>query len=119
MAKLPSAVDDEIVALSLQLEDLNYLSQDDEEPAVHCNDFDEASATYRAELQHRLSVLQDRKHAQSIARAVFADSPEIARILIQDRQSREDRNVALQMGGLPLAIENTPQVCLKLLLAHR
>ena len=110
MATPPSAVDDEIVALCLQLEDLDYWSQDDEDPTGFGDDLDEITATYREEVEQRLNVLQDRKHAQSIARAIIADSPAITRLLIQDRQAREDRNIALQMSDLPLAIEDTPQV---------
>jgi hypothetical protein len=116
MATPSPALDDEITALSLQLEDLDYLSHDEKDPVAHSKDFDEARATYRAELEHRLSILQDRKHAQRIARAIIADSPAIAYLLIQDRQARQDRNVALQMSGLTLEIEDTlpdDEVCLK------
>lgn len=54
--------------------------------------------------------LRDQKHAQNIARAVLADSPGNARLLLQDKQAREVRDIAVQSEGLPLAIDAAPQV---------
>jgi hypothetical protein len=112
MATAPSEIDDEIAALCLQLEDLYWLSRSQHtvHPSLR-NNVDKASATYQEELEARLNILHDRKHAQSIARAVASDSPEIARLLIQDKQTLEDRDYVLQISEFPLTVEYNPQVC--------
>lgn len=107
MAAPQSAMDDEIAAPCLQLEDL---SKDDDDPGGFGDDLDEITAIYREEVEQRLSILRDRKHAQSIARAVISDTATITYLLTQDRQVRADRNIALQMSELPLTIEAAPQV---------
>ncbi|QDS77994.1 hypothetical protein FKW77_002216 [Venturia effusa] len=106
MATLLCALDDEIVAVSLQIEDVDQLSNIAEPPLNRPRDLDQARAAYRAELELQLSILKDRKHARDITQALISDVPAIAFLLSQDRQIRDDQRLARQMSGLSVNNED-------------
>lgn len=93
-------------------------SQDDDDPSGFGDDLDEITAIDREEVEQRLGILRDRKNAQSIARAVISETATIAHLLTQDWQARADRNIALQMSELPLAIEAALQVSQTMLIIY-
>lgn len=90
--------DNEITALTLQLEEIEIYSQKakgkyavDRPPdsAIAC-------ASFQSELQAYRIFRADQVLARSIAAAVHADGPIIAHLTAQEVQSREDRLFALR-----------------------
>lgn len=116
MASSTSGLDDEIAAVSRQIEDIDHLNQRSRHPLNrprHPLDrptgLEEARAAYRAELVQQLSVLRDRKHAQGIAQPLLPGAPAIAPIMNRDQRRRRYQNLARQMNDLTLSRESAAE----------
>lgn len=102
---------DILVALSLQLEDLELVGKQDKgkyvsgKPSAHIIAINE----YRAEIDRHKQVLEDLKLAQSIAQAVYTDAPLLSELTRQDIQAYEDRNYALQLSSNDPGCQNPPR----------
>ncbi|KAF1832429.1 hypothetical protein BDW02DRAFT_529935 [Decorospora gaudefroyi] len=109
-ASHPGPIDDEIAALTLQLEEIDLFSQSSKgkHPADHPPDIDIAFASFQAEIQGYKTFLDDEKLAQSIAAAVHTDSPLIGDLTSQDVQAHEDRCFALELSNNDPEIEAPP-----------
>lgn len=99
-ASHPCDLDDEILALALQMEEINYREEmkkakytPDKTP-----DLEVAYTNYLAEIEAHLAFLKDVKLAHSMANAVNADADAIAEIAQIETQAQEDRRVAVQMS---------------------
>ncbi|KAF2134353.1 hypothetical protein P153DRAFT_279412, partial [Dothidotthia symphoricarpi CBS 119687] len=94
-------VDDELIALNLQLEELGVLSQTSKGKHAVNNppDYEVAFASFQAELQDYKTFLDDQKLAQSIGAAVHTDGVLIGDITTQDLQAHEDRRYAVQLSN--------------------
>lgn len=97
----PSSLDDEIVALTLQLDEINCQPslnkgkyKADEPP-----DMELAFSAFQQEIQMYMQFLNDLKCAHSIARAVNADAQAIAELVQDEGREERDRRLALQMSG--------------------
>lgn len=106
MAAMSCAPDDEMAAITLQIEDIDHLIQRSRHPLDRPTDLEEARATYRAELVQQLSILRDRKHAQDIAQAGLPHTPTVASTVNRGRQRRRDQRLTRQMGNLILSHES-------------
>lgn len=92
--------DDNIVALSLQLEELRSEKTLDKGkyPEGQPTDATRALLEYQSELAGCLQTLTDLKLAHSIAYAVETDGPVIASLMSIEVQAEEDRKTALQIS---------------------
>jgi hypothetical protein len=94
----PAHLDDEIMALTLQLEEIESNSSSRKgKHRADCPppDFCVASSVYQAEIQQAIESLTDLKFAHSIARAVDTDAQAIRQIGQEEAQGEEDRRLAL------------------------
>ncbi|PSN73813.1 hypothetical protein BS50DRAFT_510334 [Corynespora cassiicola Philippines] len=96
----PSYLDDEIVALSLQLEELKYRQETSKGKWNNNNvpDLEVAYANYLTEMEHHFAFLKDVKLAHSIANAVNTDGEAIAEIFQLETQAQEDHRLAVQLS---------------------
>jgi hypothetical protein len=94
-------MEDEIAALTLQLEEIGIYSQAGKgKYAVdHPPDIEVAYASFQAELQTYRDFRADQDFARSIGAAVYADGPVIADLTAQEVQSHEDRLFALRTSS--------------------
>jgi hypothetical protein len=101
-------MDDEIAALTLQLEEIGIYSQASKgKHAVdHPPDIEVAYASFQAELQAYRGFRADQDLARSIGAAVYADGPVIADLTSQEVQSHEDRLFALRTSNSDPECEN-------------
>lgn len=106
----PSYLDDEITALTLQLEELNY-REETEKAKYSVNDVPDlevAYASYLEEMEAHLSFLRDVKLAHSIANAVDTDAQAIAEAAQENQRAQEDRLVAVKMSTDDPELEAPP-----------
>ncbi|CAE6999789.1 hypothetical protein P3342_001087 [Pyrenophora teres f. teres] len=103
-------LDDEIVALSLQLEEISYREETNKAKytADKVPDLEIAYASYLAEIEAYLAFLKDVKLAHSIASAVDADAEAIAELAQVEEQAQQDRRVAVQMSSDDPDLEAPP-----------
>ncbi|KAF1848192.1 uncharacterized protein K460DRAFT_427193 [Cucurbitaria berberidis CBS 394.84] len=103
-------LDDQIVALALQLEEINFREETNKAkyPVDEVPDLEVAYANYLAEIEVHLAFLKDVKFAHSIANAVDADAQAIADITQTEAQAHEDRRVAVQMSSDDPELEAPP-----------
>ena len=106
----PCYLDDEIVALALQLEEITYREETKKAKYTPDNipDLEVAYAEYLTEIEAHLAFLKDVKLAHSIASAVDADAEAIAEIAQVEAQAQEDRRVAVQMSSDDPDLEAPP-----------
>jgi len=107
---MPSFLDDEIEALSLQLREVNiYEGKQKGKKAAHMIlDPSMASQTFQSELRSKLALLRDMKLAHSIANAVNSDGRVITELLRSEVQAREDRQAALRISSNDRDLEDPP-----------
>lgn len=105
-------LDDELSALTLQLEELGIFTQSSKgKHAInHPPDMEIAFASFQAELNDYKNFLNDQKFAQSMGAAVHSDGLLIGGLASQDIQSHEDRRVAIEMSNNDPEIEAPPPV---------
>ncbi|CAN9460587.1 unnamed protein product [Alternaria alternata] len=103
-------IDDELAALTLQLEELGVYSEakKGKHPIDQPPDIDVAYSKFQIELQAYEDFLADQKLAQSIGAAVHSDSVVIEDLTSQDFQAREDRRFALELSNNDPEIEAPP-----------
>jgi hypothetical protein len=106
----PGPLDDELAALTLQLEEIGLFSQGGKgkHPIDQPPDIDVAFANFQVELQSYKTFLDDQKLAQSIGAAVHSDSFLIGDLTSQDVQAHEDRRYALELSNNDPEIEAPP-----------
>jgi hypothetical protein len=94
-------VDDELAALTLQLEELGLItaSRKGKHPVDHPPDVEVAFASFQAELEEYKTLLHDQKLAQSIGAAVQTDEATIGSIIAQEIQSHADHRFVLQLSN--------------------
>jgi hypothetical protein len=97
----PAHFDEEIIALALQLEEIQCYSDSQKGKYKENNvpDMQVAFATFQMEVQRHLQFLDDLKYAHSVARAVDSDAQAISEIAQVEAQEERDRRLALQMSG--------------------
>lgn len=107
-----SVVDDEIAALTLQLEEIGIYSEGgkgkyavDQPP-----DIEVAYASFQSELQSYRAFRTDQDLARSIGVAVYSDGPVITDLTAQEVQSHEDRLFALRTSTSDPECENPSTV---------
>lgn len=100
-----STVDDEMVALTFQLEEIGIFSENakGKYAADSPPDFEVAYQSFQAELKELQAFFEDRKLAQSIGAAVYSDGPTIGELTAQEVQSHDDHQVAVHIS------ENDPE----------
>jgi hypothetical protein len=110
-ASLPLPLDDEFVALALQLEELGLVSQSGKgkHPVDQLPDFEVAFASFQADLEDYKTFLEDQKLAQSIGAAVHTDGPIIGAFAAEEAQSLEDRRFVLELSNNDPEIEALPR----------
>lgn len=103
-------VDDEIAALTLQLEEIVDREETKKAKYTEKNipDLEIAYASYLAEIKDHLQFLEDVKLARSIANAVDSDAQAIAELSQAEAQDEQDRQVAVQMNDLDPNVEAPP-----------
>ncbi|KAJ4356996.1 hypothetical protein N0V95_002868 [Ascochyta clinopodiicola] len=103
-------LDDEIVALTLQMDELNYREETKKAKYSFDNvpDLELAYSSYLNEIEAHLNFLQDVKLAHSIAHAVDTDAEVIAEITHGDQQAQDDHCVALRMSTNDPELEKPP-----------
>lgn len=93
----PGYLDDEITALTLQLEEINY--RDETKKAKYSvnniPDLEVAYTSYLNEIEAHLNFLRDVKLAHSIANAVDTDAQAIAEAAQENQQAQEDHLMAV------------------------
>ncbi|KAL5458815.1 hypothetical protein PMIN06_003134 [Paraphaeosphaeria minitans] len=96
-----SFLDDEIAALTLQLEEIGIYSEAGKGKYAVGNppDIELAYGSFQAELQSYRAFRADQDLARSIGAAVYSDGPAIADLTAQEVQSHEDRLFALQTSN--------------------
>jgi hypothetical protein len=94
-------LDDEFIALTLQLEELVLVSQSGKgkHPIDQPSDFEVAFANFQADLEDYKMFLEDKKLAQSIGAAVHTDGPIIGAFAAEEAQSLEDRRFVLELSN--------------------
>jgi len=97
----PVSFDDEMMALALQLEEINCQPtvQKGKYKADNPPDMELAFATFQKEVQMHMQFLNDLNLAHSIARAVDADAQVIAETVQDEGREERDRRLALQLSG--------------------
>ncbi|KAL1794057.1 hypothetical protein ACET3X_007478 [Alternaria dauci] len=105
-----SGIDDELAALTLQLEELGVYSdaKKGKHPIDQPPDTDVAYSQFQAELQAYEDFLADQKLAQSIGAAVHSDGIVIEDLTSQDVRAHEDRRFALELSNNDPEIEAPP-----------
>ncbi|KAF9696797.1 hypothetical protein EKO04_005389 [Ascochyta lentis] len=106
----PSYLDDEIVALTLQMDEINYREETKKAkyPIDEVPDLELAYSSYLTEIEAHLTFLRDVKLAHSIANAVDTDAVVIAEITHGDQQAQDDHCVAVQMSTDDPELEKPP-----------
>lgn len=106
----PSAFEDEIAALTLQLEEVSFYSQNSKgKYTKDCPpDIEAAYRDFQAELSQYQTFLEDQKLAQSIGAAVYSDGPVIAELTAQEVTSYDDRQFALRTINTDPEYERAP-----------
>lgn len=96
----PTSVDDELSAITLQLEELGLIaaSRKGKHPVGHLPDSEAAFASFQAELEEYKTVLGDQKFAQSMGFAVHTDEAMIDTLTTQETQSYADHRFAIQLS---------------------
>ncbi|KAF1977027.1 hypothetical protein BU23DRAFT_662342 [Bimuria novae-zelandiae CBS 107.79] len=107
-----STLDDEIAALTLQLEEIDlYSGASKGKYAVdHPPDLELAYWNFQVELKQYQTFLEDQKLAESIGAAVSSNGPVIAELTAQEVQSHEDHQFAIQTSNVDPEYENTPRI---------
>jgi hypothetical protein len=107
----PTPLDDEVAALTFQLEELGLVasSSKGKHPIDQPPDFEVAFASFQVELEAYKTFLGDQKLAQSYGAAVHTDGPIIADLTAQEIQSHEDHRFALQLSNDDPQIEAPPR----------
>lgn len=97
----PGAVDDELAALTLQLEELGLRTTfgKGKHPVDHPPDFEVAFTSFQEELVKYKTFLGDQKFAQSMGTAVHTDETIIGSLTAQEIQSHADRRFVLQLSN--------------------
>jgi hypothetical protein len=106
----PTSLDDELAALTFQLEELGLASQSGKgkHPVDHPPDFEIAFASFQAEIEQYKTFLADQKLAQSIGAAVHTDGILIREFTAQEVESHEDHRFVLQLCADDPEIEGPP-----------
>jgi len=106
-------MDDELAAVTLQLEELGVYSDygKGKHPVDQPPDVDVAYGQFQAELQAHKDFLADQKLAQSMGAAVHSDSVIIGDLTSQDVQAHADRRFALELSNNDPEIEAPAAVC--------
>jgi len=106
----PSHLDDEIAALTLQLEEISYREEMKKGKYTLDNipDLEVAYSEYLVEIEAHLAFLKDVKLAHSIGSAIDADTKTIVEIAQVESQAQEDRRVAVQMSSDDPDLEAPP-----------
>ncbi|KAM5490265.1 hypothetical protein McaMca56_008073 [Microsporum canis] len=96
-----SMLDDEAVALMLQLEEIESYDRrrKGKYRADNLPDSELACEAFQAEIKGSIDLLSDLRLAHSIAHAVDSDGQVIAGILQDEAQARQDRRLALTTDG--------------------
>jgi hypothetical protein len=106
----PGYLDDEITALTLQLEEINY--RDETKKAKYSvnniPDLEVAYTSYLNEIEAYLGFLRDVKFAHSIANAVDTDAQAMAEAAQENQQAQEDHLMAVQMSAEDPDLEAPP-----------
>jgi hypothetical protein len=110
-ATRPMPLDDELVALTLQLEELGLVSQSakGKHPVDQPPDFEVAFTSFRADLDEYKTFLEDQKLAQSIGAAVHTDGPLIGAFAAEEAQSLQDRRFVLDLSNNDPETEAPPR----------
>ena len=106
----PDYLDDEIVALTLQLDEINY-REETKKAKYSVNDIPDlelAYSSYLNEIEAHLAFLRDVKLAHSIASAVDTDAQAIADIAHENQQAQDDHSMAMQMSSNDPDLEPPP-----------
>jgi hypothetical protein len=103
-------LDDEITALTLQLDELNYYEETKKAKYSPANvpDLEIAYHSYLSEIEAHLAFLKDIKLAHSFASAIDTDAEAIAEITQSEAHAQEDRRVAVQMSNDDPELEAPP-----------
>jgi hypothetical protein len=103
-------LDDEIAALTLQLDELNYYEETKKAKysSAKVPDLEIAYATYLVEIEAHLAFLKDIKLAHSFASAIDTDAEAIAEIAQSEVHAQEDRRIAVQMSSDDPELEAPP-----------
>lgn len=106
----PTYLDDEIAALGLQLEEINFYEtgRKGKYAVDHPPDAEVAYANFQTELETYRGFLSDQKLARSIASAVDTDARVIAGIVQEEAEARDDRRMAVQISHDDPEIEAAP-----------
>jgi hypothetical protein len=106
----PDFLDDQIAALTLQLDELNYYEETKKAKYSSANipDMEIAYRSYLNEIEAHLAFLKDIKLAHSFASAVDTDGDAIAEITQSEAHAQEDRRVAVQMSNDDPELEAPP-----------
>jgi hypothetical protein len=107
----PAPLDDELAALSLQLEELGlfHACGKGKHPIDRPPDFAIAFSSFQAELEKYKTFLGDRKLAQSMGTAVHTDEAIIGDLTAQEIQCRADHLFVLQLSNDDPEIEAPPR----------
>lgn len=97
----PVNFDDEMMALALQLEEINCqpTMKKGKYKADNPPDAEVAFAAFQKDIEAHMQFLKDLDFAHSIARAVDADAQAIAEFIQDEGQDARDRCLALQLSG--------------------
>ncbi|KAG9190145.1 hypothetical protein G6011_08233 [Alternaria panax] len=103
-------IDYELVALTLQLEELGVYSNagKGKHPIDEPPNIDVVYSQFQVELKAYKDFLADQKFAQSVGAAVHSDSVVIENLNSQDVQAHEDRRFALELSNNDPEIEAPP-----------
>lgn len=103
-------LDDEIVALTLQMEEIHFHdgTKKAKYPADKVPDLELAYSINLKEIEAHLAFLNDIKLAHSIANAVDTDAEIIADITHEDQQAQDDHLMAVQMSTNDPDLEPPP-----------
>ena len=103
-------LDDEIVALTPQLEEINCheKTRKAKYPFNNIPDLEVANSNYLSEIEAHLAFLKDVKLAHSIANAVNTDTQAIADITLQNQQEHDDHQMAVHMSSSDHDMEAPP-----------
>jgi hypothetical protein len=106
----PDLLDDEIAALTLQLDEINYREQTKKAKYSSSNipDLEVACSSYLSEIEAHLVFLKDVKLAHSFASAIDTDAQAIAEIAQSEVHAQEDRRIAVQMSSDDPELEAPP-----------
>lgn len=103
-------LDDEILALTLQLEEISYRNETrkGKNAANKVPDLEVAYADYLAEIETQLTSLKDIRLAHSIANAVDTDAQAISELAQAETQAQEDRQYAMRFNSNDAPVEAPP-----------